>query len=154
MPGIMWKVKSDDDDKENDDDNDDNDNADDDPCPGMWLMLQQDKPDDFVLATGHMHSGREFVEVIIVITLMAMIIIKFILTIIILIRITLHQVLNFLQLIINLHQAACEYIGMELEWEGSGDSEIAKEKKTGIVRLSHHCLTIVKLKTLENRRLS
>jgi len=29
---------------------------------GMWLMLQQDKPDDFVLATGHMHSVREFVE--------------------------------------------------------------------------------------------
>merc|ERR1712061_659442 len=60
---------------------------------GMWLMLQQDKPDDFVLATGHMHSVREFVE------------------------------------------AAREYIGMELEWEGSGASEIAKEKKTGIVRL-------------------
>merc|ERR1712116_71705 len=60
---------------------------------GMWLMLQQDKPDDFVLATGHMHSVREFVE------------------------------------------AACAYIGMELEWEGSGDTEIAKEKKTGIVRL-------------------
>merc|ERR1712042_223336 len=60
---------------------------------GMWLMLQQDKPDDFVLATGHMHSVREFVE------------------------------------------AACEYIGMELEWEGSGDSEIAKEKNTGIIRV-------------------
>merc|ERR1711942_309722 len=29
---------------------------------GMWLMLQQEKPDDFVLATGHMHSVREFVE--------------------------------------------------------------------------------------------
>jgi GDPmannose 4,6-dehydratase len=28
---------------------------------GMWLMLQQDKPDDFILATGHMHSVREFV---------------------------------------------------------------------------------------------
>ena len=25
---------------------------------GMWLMLQQDQPDDFVLATGHMHSVR------------------------------------------------------------------------------------------------
>ena len=24
---------------------------------------------------------------------------------------------------------------MELEWEGSGDSEVAKEKKTGIVRI-------------------
>jgi GDPmannose 4,6-dehydratase len=29
---------------------------------GMWLMLQQDRPDDFVLATGEMHSVREFVE--------------------------------------------------------------------------------------------
>lgn len=29
---------------------------------GMWLMLQQDSPDDFVLATGETHSVREFVE--------------------------------------------------------------------------------------------
>ncbi|MCK4636065.1 MAG: GDP-mannose 4,6-dehydratase [Candidatus Moranbacteria bacterium] len=29
---------------------------------GMWLMLQQKKPDDFVLATGETHSVREFVE--------------------------------------------------------------------------------------------
>jgi GDPmannose 4,6-dehydratase len=28
---------------------------------GMWLMLQQEKPDDFVLATGETHSVREFV---------------------------------------------------------------------------------------------
>jgi GDPmannose 4,6-dehydratase len=28
----------------------------------MWLMLQQDKPDDYVVATGQMHSVREFVE--------------------------------------------------------------------------------------------
>ncbi len=28
----------------------------------MWLMLQQDKPDDFVIATGKAHSVREFVE--------------------------------------------------------------------------------------------
>jgi GDPmannose 4,6-dehydratase len=28
---------------------------------GMWLMLQQKKPDDFVLATGKMHSVREFI---------------------------------------------------------------------------------------------
>ena len=28
----------------------------------MWLMLQQDKPDDFVIATGEQHSVREFVE--------------------------------------------------------------------------------------------
>jgi len=29
---------------------------------GMWRMLQQDAPDDYVLATGEMHSVREFVE--------------------------------------------------------------------------------------------
>lgn len=29
---------------------------------GMWLMLQQPEPDDYVLATGEEHSVREFVE--------------------------------------------------------------------------------------------
>lgn len=29
---------------------------------GMWLMLRQDEPDDYVLATGESHSVREFVE--------------------------------------------------------------------------------------------
>ena len=29
---------------------------------GMWLILQHDKPDDFVLATGETHTVREFVE--------------------------------------------------------------------------------------------
>ena len=29
---------------------------------GMWRILQQDAPDDYVLATGVMHSVREFVE--------------------------------------------------------------------------------------------
>jgi GDPmannose 4,6-dehydratase len=29
---------------------------------GMWLMLQQAEPDDYVLATGEAHSVREFVE--------------------------------------------------------------------------------------------
>ncbi len=28
----------------------------------MWLMLQQDQPDDFVVATGHTHSVRRFCE--------------------------------------------------------------------------------------------
>ncbi|NOX22501.1 MAG: GDP-mannose 4,6-dehydratase [Actinobacteria bacterium] len=28
----------------------------------MWLMLQQDEPDDFVIATGEMHSVRDFCE--------------------------------------------------------------------------------------------
>lgn len=30
----------------------------------MWLMLQQDAPDDYVVATGEMHSVREFVEAV------------------------------------------------------------------------------------------
>lgn len=29
---------------------------------GMWMILQQEQPDDYVLATGEMHSVREFVE--------------------------------------------------------------------------------------------
>jgi GDPmannose 4,6-dehydratase len=29
---------------------------------GMWRILQHDKPDDFVLATGEMHSVRKFIE--------------------------------------------------------------------------------------------
>ncbi len=28
----------------------------------MWMMMQHDKPDDFVIATGETHSVREFVE--------------------------------------------------------------------------------------------
>lgn len=28
----------------------------------MWLMLQTDEPEDFVIATGEVHSVREFVE--------------------------------------------------------------------------------------------
>ena len=28
----------------------------------MWLMLQHDRPDDFVIATGEMHTVREFVD--------------------------------------------------------------------------------------------
>ena len=29
---------------------------------GMWMMMQQDKPDDYVLATGETHTVREFIE--------------------------------------------------------------------------------------------
>ena len=29
----------------------------------MWLMLQQDEPDDYVIATGEEHSVREFVDI-------------------------------------------------------------------------------------------
>ena len=30
----------------------------------MWLMLQQDEPDDYVIATGETHTVREFLEVV------------------------------------------------------------------------------------------
>lgn len=30
---------------------------------GMWLMLQQEKPDDYVIATGRTHTVKEFVEI-------------------------------------------------------------------------------------------
>ena len=30
----------------------------------MWLMLQQDKPDDYVIATGETHSVQEFLDVV------------------------------------------------------------------------------------------
>ena len=29
---------------------------------GMWIILQQDKPQDYVLATNETHTVREFVE--------------------------------------------------------------------------------------------
>jgi GDPmannose 4,6-dehydratase len=32
-------------------------------CEAMWLMLQQDQPDDYVIATGETHTVREFLEV-------------------------------------------------------------------------------------------
>jgi len=31
-------------------------------CEAMWMMLQQKKPDDYVIATGETHTVREFVE--------------------------------------------------------------------------------------------
>jgi len=32
-------------------------------CEAMWLMLQQNEPEDFVIATGETHTVREFCEV-------------------------------------------------------------------------------------------
>lgn len=32
-------------------------------CEGMWLMLQQKEPEDFILATGEAHTVREFIEI-------------------------------------------------------------------------------------------
>ena len=56
-------------------------------------MLQQNEPDDFVIATGETHSVREFVE------------------------------------------AAFKHIGKQIVWEGKGESEVGKERDTGIVRV-------------------
>jgi GDPmannose 4,6-dehydratase len=33
-------------------------------CEGMWRMLQQQKPEDFVLATGETHSVKEFADAV------------------------------------------------------------------------------------------
>jgi GDPmannose 4,6-dehydratase len=44
----------------------------------MWLMLQQDRPDDYTVGTGETHSVRDFLNI------------------------------------------ACEYVGIELAWEGIG----------------------------------
>nr|ACO15334.1 GDP-mannose 4,6 dehydratase [Caligus clemensi] len=60
---------------------------------GMWLMLQQETPQDLILATGEMRSVREFVE------------------------------------------ASFAYVGKEILWEGSGESEVGKEKGTGTIRV-------------------
>src|SRR5437762_83134 len=32
-------------------------------CTAMWRMLQQDQPDDYVIATNEAHSVREFLEI-------------------------------------------------------------------------------------------
>ena len=33
-------------------------------CEGMWMILQQDAPDDYVMATGETHTVREFAEIV------------------------------------------------------------------------------------------
>ena len=54
----------------------------------MWLMLQQENPDDYVVSMGEQHSVREFVSI------------------------------------------ACEHIGFDIEWSGSGIDEVVKIKGT------------------------
>jgi len=57
----------------------------------MWLMLQQEHPNDYVVSTGEQHSVREFVSI------------------------------------------ACEHIGFNIEWSGTGIDEVATIKETGEV---------------------
>lgn len=56
---------------------------------GMWRMLQQDKPDDYVLSTNETTSVRSFVE------------------------------------------KSFKYVNIDIEWEGSGEKEVGKDKATG-----------------------
>ena len=62
----------------------------------MWLMLQQDTPEDYVIATGEQYSVSEFIE------------------------------------------KCAPFYGFELEWHGSGDSEIAMDKNTKKTIISVH----------------
>ena len=55
----------------------------------MWLILQHNEPDDFVIATGVQHTVREFTTL------------------------------------------AFKYVGIDLEWKGSGIDEKGYDKKTG-----------------------
>lgn len=55
----------------------------------MWLILQNEKPEDFVIATGIQHSVREFATL------------------------------------------AFHYVGIEIEWKGSGMNEKGINKQTG-----------------------
>src|SRR3954453_17688942 len=56
---------------------------------GMWAMLQQNEPDDYVLATGEKHSVRELIEV------------------------------------------AFAEVGRQIEWNGTGVSEVGRDATTG-----------------------
>jgi GDPmannose 4,6-dehydratase len=57
----------------------------------MWLMLQQDTPEDFVIATGETYTIREFVE------------------------------------------RCAKYIGIDIQWQGTGVDEKGIDAKTGKV---------------------
>ena len=59
----------------------------------MWLMLQQEKPDDYVIATNETHTVREFADM------------------------------------------AFRCAGIDLEWEGSGVGEKARDKASGECRI-------------------
>jgi GDPmannose 4,6-dehydratase len=61
----------------------------------QWKMLQEETPDDYVIATGEQHSVRQFVDL------------------------------------------ASKIVGINLEWEGSGESEVGIDTNNGktIVRV-------------------
>lgn len=80
------------------------------------MMLQQQEPDDFVLATGEMHTVREFVEK------------------------------SFKTVGVTISYARCcgsfiscqhspRHILLSCSWEGEGDQEIGKDAATGKVRV-------------------
>ena len=85
----------------------------------MWLILQQDAPDDFVIATGKFYSVRQFVEYAFNE-----------------IGQTIEYVTLWLWFLLRSSDGfpvvnnACSY-----RWEGSGVDEIGREKGTGVVRV-------------------
>lgn len=78
----------------------------------MWLILQQETPEDFVLATGEMHTVREFVEKSFAITGVQ-------------IRFVYETLLCMLSMVENLFY----------RWEGKGEQEKGIDAATGKVRV-------------------
>ena len=72
----------------------------------MWLILQHDKPEDFVIATGEMHTVREFATLAFKATG------------------EYHTVREFCTL-------AFKEVGIELRWEGKGVEEKGIDVNTG-----------------------
>lgn len=78
----------------------------------MWLMLQQDEPDDFVISTNETHTVKEFVEMAFAevgVTIVYVFFASFY-----------HFWKNF---------------GIYSSWSGTGVDEVGKDKATGIVRV-------------------
>lgn len=99
---------------------------------GMWKMMQQEEPEDFVLATGEVHSVREFVE-----AAFKEVRRKFPLTCCVTCVMYKEWNVTFLQLLfINHWSMPLPQIGREIYWEGSGVDEVAKEKGSDAIRVT------------------
>lgn len=81
----------------------------------MWLMLQRSTPEDYVIATGHTRSVREFVEA------SFRYYIKIIKYCYIKIKINIYFILR--------------HIGVTITWRGKGLEEQGVDENTGIVRV-------------------
>lgn len=83
----------------------------------MWLMLQQEKPVDMVIASGEKHSVREFATKAFA-------------------RAGITIVYDLFLITSSLSKAFCVGICQSCcRWEGEGVNEVGKDKATGIVRV-------------------